>query len=285
MASWTLTQPQQLGFDEEVRRLDVSLIAGRLNVVGTDGPARLEVSRLGEQPLSVTLDGDVLSVRHPYPKTWPGILQPLWWWLNGGRRFHSDVSIAVPYTTPSVLRVSSGSVVASGVHADLTVDCVSGRITLLGNDGRIRAKVVSGPIEALGCAGDVTLETVSGEITLADSATERVHAKTISGPVTADLDNPPRHSDIFLETVSGEITVRVREDSDLSVHLSATGGRVTSAFPSLGGEADWSKAGGRWSKSLRGAIGAGTGRLNVRAISGNISLLCRPVDDDFGETR
>jgi hypothetical protein len=278
MASWTLTQPQQLGIDEEVRRLDVSLIAGRLNVVGTDGPARVEVSRTGEVPLTVTLDGDLLRVTHPYPKTWPGLLQPLWWWLNGGRRTHTDLSIAVPFGTASVLRISSGSVVASSVHADLTVDCVSGRVTLLGNDGRIRAKVVSGPIEALGCAGDVTLETVSGEITLADSATRRVHAKTISGALTADLDNPPRDSDIFLETASGEITIRVREDSDLTVHLSAVHGRVTSAFPALQVE-------GKWGTTVRGALGAGTGKLNATAIGGNISLLCRPVDDDFGEVR
>src|SRR5262245_516582 len=210
MVSWTLTEPQQLGFDEDVHRLDVQLIAGRLSVVGTDGPARLEVGTTGEIPLIVTLEGGVLRASHPFPKTWPGVLQPLWWWLNGGRRMRTDVSIAVPYATDTVLRVSSGSVVASSLHANLNVDCVSGRITLLGDDGRIRAKVVSGPIEALGCAGDVTLETVSGEITLADSATERVHAKTISGALTADLDNPPRDSNIFLETTSGEITIRVR---------------------------------------------------------------------------
>ena len=278
VTSWTVTQPQQLAFEhEEVRRLHVSLVAGRLSVVGTDGPARLEVSRTGEVPLSVALVGDLLSISHPVPKTWPGVLQPLWWWLNGGRRQQSDISIAVPYETAATLRTSAGSVIASNVHADLTVDCVSGRITLLGNAGRIHAKVVSGPIEALGCAGDITLETVSGEITLADSATERVRAKTISGALTADLDNPPEHSEIFLETTSGEITIRVREDSDLTVQLVASSGRVTTAFPSLRAEGKWGTS------ALRGVLGAGTGRLDVKAVSGNISLLRRPVDDDFGE--
>jgi hypothetical protein len=275
MASWTLTQPQQLGFDEEVRRLDVSLLAGRLNVVGTDGPARLEVGRTGEVPLIVTFEGGVLRASHPFPKTWPGMLQPLWWWLNGGRKLHTDVSVAVPYQATCVLRVSSGSVVASNLHSELSAECVSGRVTLLGNDGRIKARVVSGPIEALGCAGDVTLETVSGEITLADSATQRLHAKTISGALTADLDNPPLDSNILLETTSGEITIRVREDSDLTVHLSAVHGRVTSAFSAL-------NVAGKWGTTVRGALGAGTGRLNAAAIGGNISLLCRPVDD-FGE--
>lgn len=276
MASWMLSQPEQLELTDEIRRLVVSLVAGRLSVVATDGPARVEVSRTGDAPLAVKLEDGVLSVRHPYPKTWPGILQPLWWWLNGGQRLASDVSIAVPVHTAVGLNVGSGSIVASGLQGDLSLECVSGRITMLGAGGQIRSKVVSGTIEALGCAGEVRLETVSGEITLADSATRRLHVKTISGALTADLDNPPRDSDIFLETVSGEITIRVREDSDLAVHLSATSGRVTSGFPALA-------VAGRWPSSVRGMIGAGTGRLHANATSGNISLLCRPVDDEFAE--
>ena len=55
--------------------------------------------------------------------------------------------------------------------------------------------------------------------------------KTMSGSVTADLDNPPFDSQIRLETVSGEITIRVREDSDLKVSMNAVHGRVTSDFP------------------------------------------------------
>ena len=34
--------------------------------------------------------------------------------------------------------------------------------------------------------------------------------------------------------------------------------------------------------STGATIGAGTGRLRANAIGGNISLLCRPVDEDFG---
>jgi DUF4097 and DUF4098 domain-containing protein YvlB len=278
MATWTITEPRNLDIEGEVRRLDVWLIGGRLSVVGTDGPARVEVSRIGETPVNVSHEGGALAVRHPKPSVWPGVLQPLWWWLHGVRRFDTDVSIAVPSGTTCVLRSASGSVVASGLASDLQVECVSGRIVLLGDSGQVRASIVSGPIEALGCGGSVTLETVSGEITLADSATRRVHAKTVSGAVTADLDNPPQDSDIHLETISGEITIRVREDSDLAVRLSAASGRVTSAFPALIG-----KLPARHSRSLNGALGAGTGRLQANAVSGNISLLSRPVDDGFGE--
>jgi hypothetical protein len=274
MTSWTITEPRRLAFDEEVTRLNVALAAGRLSVVGGDGPARVEISKVGGIELTVTLEDGQLTVRHEWPTGWQAWLGPLWWWINGRRKYTANVSVAVPYETPCTLTVASGSVVASTVHADLNVDCTSGRTSLLGVDGRIMAKVVSGPIEALGCAGDIHLETVSGEITLADSAAERVTAKTISGAVTADLDNPPHDSQINLDTVSGEITIRVREDSDLSVLLSAAHGRVTTAFPDL-------RVRGEWGTSVTGVLGAGTGRLHASAISGSISLLRRPVSDGF----
>ncbi|GAA5195015.1 hypothetical protein GCM10023322_60760 [Rugosimonospora acidiphila] len=274
MAYWAITEPRRLDIDR-VDRLDVSLLAGRLSLVGTDGPARVEVSAVGELKLNVRSEDGQLSVHHDVPRAWPGIFKPLWWWWIGGRRrFSADVSIAVPFQTPATLKVGSGSVIVSTVHADLSVDCASGRTTLLGVDGRIKASVVSGSIEALGCAGDITLDTVSGEITLADTAARRLTAKTISGALTADLDNPPHDSEINLETISGEIIIRVREDSDLTVRLSAVHGRVTSAFPDLAVE-------GERGTSVRGRIGAGTGRLSANAMGGNIALLHRPVDEDF----
>src|SRR5207247_7095577 len=108
----------------------------------------------------------------------------------------------------------------------------SGGITLMGLGSRVRAKTVSGSIEALGVGGDLNLETVSGEIILADSAAERVYARTISGAITCDVDNPYAIQ-IRLDTTSGEITTRVPVDADLDVSLSVTSGRISSGFPQV----------------------------------------------------
>jgi Putative adhesin len=274
MASWTITEPHRLDLDEPVHGLDVVMFGGRLNVVGTDGPPRVEVGAAGPVPIQVTLVDGRLTIRMDKPRTWPGPLTPLWWWLFGRRMMIAQVSVAVPYDIRAVLQVLSGPVVVSSMRGELAVECTSGRVALLGVHGRTQATVVSGPIEALGCAGELRLETVSGEITLADSAANRLTARTISGSLTADLDNPPYDSQLALETVSGEITVRVRADSDLDVQLSATHGRVTSDFPDLASSA-------RWAGTMSGRLGAGTGRLVANAISGNIALLRRPVDESF----
>src|SRR3989442_10601633 len=127
MPSWTVTQPQQFTFDEPVTRLDATMFGGRLSVVGTDGPARVEVDAASQLPLVVTLDDGRLVVRHAKSKTWPGPLAPLWWWLVGQHRIGARVSVAVPYTTPVVLNVTSGPVAVSSLRGDVSVTCTSGR--------------------------------------------------------------------------------------------------------------------------------------------------------------
>lgn len=270
MPTWTVEDPQRLAFDAPVSRLDVYLIAGRLNVVGTDGPARVEIADAGGKPIVVEESDGRLSVRHERMLRWPGFLR----WLMYFRRQHRvDVSIAVPVDARAELHLVDGTVIASGLRRETYVDVTSGRITLMGLGGRTVAKLVSGPVEALGVADDLTMETVSGELILADSPAERVHGRTVSGSITCDLDNP-RRSEIRLGTTSGSVTVRVREDSDLTVHLHTTSGRITSAFPELR-----SGEGMPWTKDAQGVLGAGEGKLFASTTSGSIALLSRPAPD------
>jgi hypothetical protein len=267
MTLWKIGEPQRLALDDEVKNLNVQLVSGRLNVVGADGPARVEVTTIGDRPVNVSVEGGVLTVAHEFPKNWPGFF----WWLFGGR-YKVDVSVVVPEGTAVDLSVVSGTVIASSLRNGAYVEVTSGRITLLGVDGKVRGKIVSGSIEGLTLGGEVDFETVSGEIVVADSTARRVHARTISGSVTCDLDNPPADTDVRLDTVSGEIIARVREDSDLRVSLNAISGHVVNAFPELDQHSR---------KTVTGRLGMGTGgHLAANATSGTISLLRRPVDDD-----
>jgi DUF4097 and DUF4098 domain-containing protein YvlB len=267
MTAWKITEPERLTLDEDVTDLSVVLLAGRLNVVGADGPARIEISGIGDKPVDVTLEGGRLTIAHEHPQGWPAFL---WWLLS--QRYKVDVSVVVPVNAAVRLTVSSGSVIASSLRNGATVEVTSGRITLLGIDGRISGKVVSGSIEGLTLGGEVELETVSGEIVVADSTAGIVTARTISGSVTCDLDNPPAGTEVRLDTVSGEITARVREDSDLRVSLNAISGHVVNAFPELDQHSR---------NTVTGRLGTGTGgHLAANATSGTISLLRRPVDDE-----
>jgi hypothetical protein len=275
MATWFVDQPQRLTLDEEVRGLDVWLAHGKLRVVGTDGPARLEIKHVGAKGVTVSVENGLLSVRHTVKGNWWRWAGPLWWltggWLSGGRRAYSaDVIIAVPPQSRGSLTVVDGDVVASGLREGVTVDVTSGSIAVMGLGGSVRTKTVSGSIEAVGVSGDLVVETVSGEISLASSSAERVQARTISGAVTCDLDNPFAR-DVRIDTVSGSITIRVPTDADLDVNLSATAGRVSSAFPQV--RVDRTPG----ANAATGRLGAGSGTLRAYAVSGSVALLASPA--------
>jgi hypothetical protein len=270
MTTWQIDSPRKLTLDGDVGELDVWFASGRLRVVGTDGPARIEFRRLGSKGVTVTLEDGVLGVRHALRKGgWPHWAGPFWWFGVGRRRFYADAIVAVPPTTAASLTLVSGAVVASGLRRGVTVDVTSGSITVMGLGGKVKTKTVSGSIEAMGVAGDLVMETVSGEITLAESSAETVRARTISGSVTCDLDNPFAR-EVHIDTTSGSIIVRVPEDADLDVSLGATSGRVTSAFPQVRGS---SLPG---THAANGRIGGGSGTLRAYAVSGSVSLLARP---------
>jgi Putative adhesin len=268
-----IDSPRRLTLEGDVAQLDVWLAHGKLRVVGTDGPARIEVTKVGTRGLAVTHADGVLTIRHEKDKGWLRWTGPFWWFMAGRRRYHAEVTVAAPPTTIGSLTVISGSTVVSGLRNGATVDVTSGSITLMGLGGTVRAKTISGSIEALGVGGDLNMQTVSGEISLADSSADRVYARTISGAVTCDLDNPFAR-EVRLDTTSGAITIRVPENADLDVSLSATSGRVTSGFREVRG----SDVPGH--KSAHGVIGSGSGTLSAHAVSGSVSLLARPIGDE-----
>jgi len=272
MGTWLVDGPKRLTVDEAVSQLDAWFAHGKLHVVGTDGPARVEIRRVGTKGVTVTIQNGVLSVRHDVSKKWWQWLGPFWWVGSGRRQYTVDAIIAVPPDVVSSLTVISGDAVVSGLRERATVDVTSGSIAVMGLGGIVRAKTVSGSIEAVGVAGDLSMETVSGEISLADSSADRVHARTISGAVTCDLDNPFAR-DVHIDTVSGSITVRVPEDADLAVNIGATSGGVTSAFHQV------PAVNGMGTHAATGRLGSGTGQLRAYAISGSVSLLARPAGD------
>ena len=124
MTRWKVDGPQRITLDEPVTRLDVRLVSGRLNVVASDGPARVDVTRVSSQPVIVELRDGRLVVAHERPPRWPGVL----WWLGQlGRRFRAEVSIAVPAHVLADLQLVDGSLVASGLRRDTRVDVTSGQ--------------------------------------------------------------------------------------------------------------------------------------------------------------
>lgn len=266
--SWKLERPGQVALGEGVRSLRLTAMAGRVNLIGTDGPATLEVTRISGPPLFAQLTDGQLVVRHGEAGK-PQLAQ----WLLGGRKAEVELSLALPPDTLLDVRVVSGPVVVSNFHERVAVKGVSGEVTLAGLHGSARVSTVSGAITVEEVTGDLSVKALSGSITVIAGAGGTIDLSAVSGAISLDLQDPVP-SPVKLQCVSGAVTVRLPHDPDVHVDLSTSNGRAVSSFPQV------RTSGTRSAQRLSGTVGAGTATLFGKTVSGSVTLLRRSADEE-----
>lgn len=292
MTRHELREPHQLGF-EGIHRLRVSTTAGKVHVVGADGPdgghATVDVTRIkGDDPVVVEVVDGELVVTHGDFK--PNVIG----WLAGGRKIESDISIQVPPDCLVDLTVVSGPLVVSNLHEKTKVQGVSGEITLAQLHGPTDVKTVSGSITAESVTDDLSAHTVSGSITvIALGTNSTIKAGTTSGAITVDLEDGTNAPQVDLNCVSGTVIVRAPQDVNLQVDMSTMSGRTVTTFDGLGNEPLLGRGfnfpfGGSGfplgkPQKLSGVLGSGAGRIKARAVSGDMTLLRRVADPELGD--
>ncbi|MFD9795466.1 DUF4097 domain-containing protein [Streptomyces sp. NPDC059070] len=271
-STWDVSEPRTLTFDAPVGALNVRVVNGTVNVVGTEeGSARLEVSALDGPPLIVTRNGSTLTVAYE-DLPWKGFLK---WFDRKGWRRSAVVSLTVPATCAVEVGVVGAGAVVSGIRGRTDVRGVTGDTTLVGLTGSIHAETVSGNLEAQAVTGDLHFQSVSGDLTVVEGAATSVKAESVSGDMVLDLDPTGKPTDVRLTTVSGEIAIRLEHPAaDARVEANTTSGAVSNAFEDL-------RVSGQWgTKKITGTLGAGNGTLRATTVSGAIALLRRPRPED-----
>ncbi|MER6330067.1 DUF4097 family beta strand repeat-containing protein [Streptomyces sp. NPDC001034] len=275
MSEWSVAEPQKLTFDAPVGTVQVRIAGGTVNVVGVEeGPARLEVSDIKGPPLTVTQEGEVLTVGYE-DLTWQGFTKLLD--RSSWRR-----SAVVSLTVPADARVEVGAVgagaVVSGIRGTTVVRGVTGDTALVGLSGPVQANTVSGNLEAQAVTGELRFASVSGDLTVIEGSGPSVRADSVSGSMIVDLD-PDGPTDVHLTSVSGEIAIRLPHPADAEVEANTASGRISNAFEGLRVHGQWG------AHKITGRLGAGTGRLRATTVSGAIALLRRPSAEDWQDTR
>jgi hypothetical protein len=205
-STWEVSEPKKLTFDDPVTALNVRIVNGTVNVVGTDeGSARLEISEIEGPPLVVTQQGATLTVAYE-DLPWKGFLK---WLDRKGWHRSAVVSLAVPAGSTVEVGVVGAGAVVSGIRGTTAVRGISGDTTLVGLSGAVRADTVSGNLEAQSVTGDLRYNSVSGDLTVIEGAGSSVRAESVSGDMVIDLDPADRPTDIRLTTVSGEVAIRL----------------------------------------------------------------------------
>ncbi|MEN8650960.1 DUF4097 family beta strand repeat-containing protein [Streptomyces sp. 21So2-11] len=266
-----VAEPEKLTFEGTVTALNVRIVNGTVNVVGTDdGPARLEVSEISGPPLIVTREGGTLTVAYE-DLPWQNLLK----WLD--RKTWSRnavVSLTVPADASVEVGVIGAGAVVSRISGRTNVRGVTGDTTLVGLSGAVHADTVSGNVETQGVTGDLRFKSVSGDLTVIEGAGSSVRADSVSGDMVIDLDPSGKPTDISLTTVSGEVAIRLPHPADTRVEANTTSGAVSNAFDDL-------RVSGQWgTKKITGTLGNGNGKIRAATVSGSIALLRRPPAEE-----
>ncbi|MEU3774059.1 hypothetical protein AB0F11_12780 [Streptomyces sp. NPDC032472] len=286
--TWSVGEPQRLGFEGPVGELRLRLVGGTVNVVADEGPARLEVAEVDGPPLHVVQEGDTLTVSYE-DLPWNGS-QGLRKWFESkpwkawsgsasGRKVwerSATVTLTVPASTRVQVAAVSAACVVSGISGGTDVNLVSGDATLVRLSGTVGARTVSGGVEAQSVTGELGFHSVSGGLTVVDGADLTVRADSVSGDMLIDLDadpEAPRPVDIALNSVSGQVAIRLPHPADARVEANTASGGVSNAFEDL------HVSGQLTAKRITGTLGAGTGTLRATTVSGSIALLRRPPAD------
>jgi hypothetical protein len=209
-------------------------------------------------------------------------------------RRNFSVSVAYNLTAPENARVTvntiSGSISVRDIKGELALETISGDVRVA-NGGRVpRAKTVSGNVEisetsiqgameAATISGTLTLRkvqaqrldlgTVSGDVVIQDVASERVHAQSISGEVQLlGALHPGARYD--LGSHSGQIRVIVSGGVGFDLEASSFSGSVRSDVPLSNQAADDGRR--RSQRSLRGTFGDGRATLDLTTFSGSIVI-------------
>ncbi len=263
MTSWSVEDTLSIDL-EDVREVDLGIVAGEVAVTATDGPAHLEVERISGPPVEVELVDGRLRIHHPKRE---GLLELLDRFGGSGKP-EASVVLAVPSGARLRAKAVSAPVLVSGLGARTSVKTVSGDLTLKDLADEVDVKTVSGDVEAKGVTADLKAGTVSGSVTLVDGACRWVRVKTVSGDVLLDLDLDP--SGVYdLGTVSGDVALRTGADPSVVVEAQSVSGAVVSDFG-----LDWDELRpGR--RVMRRRVGSGEARLAVKTVSGELRLVRR----------
>ena len=222
MTEWRIDDSQTIEIDEEVISVRVRLVAGTVDVVSTDGPARIEVRVVDGPPVVVRFEGGALRVGYDDVR-WAGILS----FLTGGRMRETHVSIAVPDHARVQLGVVSANTTVAGFAERAEVRTVSSTVVLDNLSGGVKGETVSGELQLRAVRGDVTLNSVSGDLTVVDGRPTSLRADTVSGAVTLDLEPVPR-GHVRLSSISGDLLLRAPVAALGVVDLSSVSGRIDS---------------------------------------------------------
>lgn len=146
---------------------------------------------------------------------------------------------------------------------------ISGDVLLQAVSGKIRAESISGEVRVLDVSGTVSASSMSGNVII-QNLSGLVSASSTSGNVEVQLLRTEGGGDMQFKSISGNVIVKVAPSLalDANVTMSTLSGRLTTDFPIEVQQMRYASG-----YSARGRLGAGTHNIQIRSVSGRVSLV------------
>ncbi|MDQ2661870.1 MAG: hypothetical protein M3Y52_08350 [Actinomycetota bacterium] len=268
---WVIAPGESRVIDLElVRKLKVSLIGGKVDVIAHDKPgARIEVSGVTGKELRVQIDGDTLEIDHPQLR-WDNFIDAFNGFVGNAR---AEVSILAPRHVALKLGVVSGGALVSGFTGDAKLSTVSGDVVLDNHEGDVELSSVSGEVSAGNHTGRITAHSVSGDIVSTGDIVS-FNADTVSGNMIVDAYGTPDRIDT--NTVAGDLTVRFEPGSGARYRINTVGGTVLLDDVTIKGVL------GKGFERVVGELAGHWLELGANSVSGSISIMRREAPANTG---
>ena len=180
----------------------------------------------GVERLEIVGDEDHLSVKVKYPKS-----GGLGFFSGSDKSEPSQLRLMVPLRANLEIGAVSADVDVNGVApAELSIDSVSGDVTVVGAPREASIDSVSGDLRLTLNSNKVTTESVSGDVDLRGRLGGEVHVETVSG----DIDVAGHQSSVSRldgTTVSGDMRIGTALSSGGRIGLESVSGNITLRLP------------------------------------------------------
>ena len=194
------------------------------------------------------------------------------------------VQIGVHFSPSARLRVAvprRSQLTASSGDGSITIEDVSGKITLRTNDGSVRGSRLSGEIMVRSgdgsirferAEGKLDLETDDGSITLEGKPTT-LRARTMDGTIRIEVQpDTIVAEDWDVQTGDGSVVLTLPSDISAVIDAETRDGVVRSNHPALRDEPREGEDREERRRTLRATLGAGGKILRVRTSDGSIRI-------------
>ena len=265
---WLVAPGQTKIIDVElVRSLKVSLIGGKVDVIGSDEPgARIEVHNVTGKDLKISIADDALEIDHPQLR-WDNFIDVFSSFRGTAK---AEVSVTVPRDVAMKFGVVTADALVTGLRNDAKLSTVSGDLVIDDVTGDLDLNGVNGEMSVRNHTGNIQAHTVSGDIT-ASGAIRRFTVDGVTSAVFLDIEGTP--DEIATNLVSGALTVRLGADVPTRFKLNTVSGTL---------QLDNQTIRGTLGKGYDGSTGDLSGawlELRANSVSGNISVVRRHAAD------